>query len=231
MFSIAICDDEELVCQQIEKYLELYIEQKKVVTEIYYSGERLYKDLSEGIYYDVIFLDIQLKNMNGVELGSKIREYLKNEYTHIVYISSFEEYALELFKVRPLNFIIKPINKNDIIEIVKKAMALTEKKGGCYTFQTKNVLYRIPFHEIMFIESNGRKISLYTVSSVHEAYEKLDSIEKCFPISFLRIHKSYLVNELYIKQWKYEQIILSDGKELPISKPYRKAIRKMLLEG
>lgn len=228
MFCVAICDDEEVICNQIEKYLSIYVEQGKIKTEVYYSCEKLYEDLLSGIYYDLIFLDIELKHMNGIDLGNKIRSYLGNQRTQIVYISVAEKYAMELFQVRPLNFLVKPIDERNVIDNLKTAIKLSEMNGGCYEFQTGSSLFRIPFHEIIFFESCGRKVILNTQYTTYEIYKKLDDIEKEVPITFVRIHKSYLVNEIYVKTLTNEQITLNDGTELSISRSYRKLVRQVL---
>jgi len=110
---IAICDDENSICNQLEEILDMLEKEfsKKLQIDIFYSGEELSSHLSKDNYYDIIFLDIELKEMNGVEVGQVIRDKMLNETTQIVYISGKETYAMELFKVRPLDFIMRKYRK------------------------------------------------------------------------------------------------------------------------
>lgn len=78
MFSVAVCDDDELLCEKIEACLKAYQPQGLVRCESYYSGEKLYADMLRGEAFDLIFLDIELKAMNGGNLGAKIRTELQN---------------------------------------------------------------------------------------------------------------------------------------------------------
>lgn len=229
LFSIAICDDEEIICNSIEKSLKGYIDKKLVITEIYSSVENLYKDLSNGVYYDLIFLDIEFEEMNGIEAGNRIRSNLGDEKTQIIYISAYEQYAMDLFAIRPFNFIVKPISDIEIIENVEKAMKLADANSKCYTFHNKNSTYRIPYNDIIFFESRGRKVILHTIRTTYEVYEKLDDIEAVAPMNFFRIHKSYLINASYVMRWQFDNVVLTNNIELSISRAYRKTVRTKIL--
>ncbi|WP_353092917.1 response regulator [Tissierella praeacuta] len=87
MLRIAICDDESSICNQLEEILDMLEKgfSKKLQIDIFYSGEELCSYLSKDNYYDIIFLDIELKEMNGVEVGQVIRDKMLNETTQIIY--------------------------------------------------------------------------------------------------------------------------------------------------
>lgn len=230
MFSVAVCDDDELLCEKIEACLKAYRPQGLVRCESYYSGEKLYQDMLRGENFDLIFLDIELKAMNGVNLGDKIRRKLQNEKTHIVYISAKSEYAMELFAVRPLNFLVKPVQEQDIINNLEKAMKLSKYYEGYLKFQRGSDFYSIAYEDILYFSTSGRKIQVHTDSCEYEFYGKLDDLLQRIPPGFIRIHKSYLVNELYVKKWGYEAVIMTDDTDLSISMRYRKTVRESLLK-
>lgn len=230
MFSIAICDDEELFCSQLERYLELLQKKEQVNVEIYYSGEELYRQMCGGRFFDLIFLDIKLKTMSGVTLAEKIRNEMQNEKTHIVFVSGQKEYAMELFAVRPLHFLIKPVGEEDVISVVKKGMELSSIYSQVFEYRTRDSLYRKPYDEILYFESAGRKTGIETTEGRIEIYGKLGDIEREAPLCFIRTHNSFLVNDMYIRQWSYEKLILTNGMEIPISPKYRKEVRRILFE-
>ncbi|MEG0830384.1 MAG: LytTR family DNA-binding domain-containing protein [Anaerovoracaceae bacterium] len=230
MFCIAICDDEEILCTQLERFLDSYVEREIIETSTFYSTEKLYEGLSRGEYYDLIFLDIEFQLMNGVDVGKKIRNELKNERTQIVYISAKQEYAMELFAVRPMNFLVKPISAEDVVDNVERAMELAETYDTCFEFKIGPENYRIPYGDIVYFESSDRKIRINTKYEKKEIYGRLNKVEKNAPSNFIRIHQSYLVNRLYITYWKSEEVILKDKISLPISQTYRKKVNKALLQ-
>lgn len=229
MFCVAICDDEEVVCGQIEGFLEPLVAEGRARTEIFYSGEKLYQELIKGKRYDLIFLDIEFEAMNGVELGKKIREELQDETIHIVYISAKQTYAMELFQIRPLNFLTKPLSQNKVIDNVEKAMRLSRHYNDSFVFHKNKQQYREFYKEILYFESKGRKIYIHTKKETHEFYGKLNEIEEEVPNDFIRIHQSYLVNNMYVKRWAYEEAYLANGTKLSISQFYRKSARMKLL--
>ena len=198
--------------------------------ESYYSGEKLYADMLRGEAFDLIFLDIELKAMNGVNLGDKIRTELQDEKTHIVYISAKSEYAMELFAVRPLNFLVKPVQERDIINNLEKAMKLSRYYDDYIKFQRGSELYSIAYGEIRYFSTCGRKVEIHTTSKIFDFYGKLDDVQAKTPPGFIRIHKSYLIHEMYVKKWEYEMVVMNRDEQLSISPRYRKAVREMLMK-
>lgn len=110
---IAICDDEKIICTQIENLISDYRKKNPDKSDIefisYTNGEDLYEKLLEGDFYDLIFMDIELYHMNGIAISSYIRNEQENERTEIAFISAFQHYGNELYTLRPLDFILKPI--------------------------------------------------------------------------------------------------------------------------
>lgn len=112
MINIGICDDENGFVLELRKNLLEYSMEKNVEIMIYpYNNSKdMLSDIEKGVNLDLIFLDIQLKEISGVEVGKKIRSNLENETIQIVFVSSIKNYAMQLFDLRPMNFLIKPIN-------------------------------------------------------------------------------------------------------------------------
>ena len=118
MFKIAICDDVPVVCSEIKDII-MNLEDKakypKIEVGIFQSGEALIDSINEEGPYDLLFLDIELGEINGVEIGHIIREQMEDYVTKIVYISSKDIYDRQLFDVQPLHFIKKPIDPEKVI--------------------------------------------------------------------------------------------------------------------
>ena len=230
MFHIAICDDEVILCTQIEKYLADYIERGIVKTEVFYSADKLYAALEKGDYYDLIFLDIEFPASNGVELGEKIRKELEDEKIQIIYISAKQSYAMELFSIRPMNFLVKPVAARDVIDNVDKAIALSEMYDSYFEFKFGAEHYRVPYGSVLYFESSNRKIYIHTKYATREMYGKLNEIEKDVPPNFIRIHKSYLINRMYVAYWNSEEVILINDCRLSVSQAYRKGMCRALMK-
>lgn len=236
MFRIAICDDETAVCGDMERLILRYAKKsgKEMDVQVFYSGEELLRVMKEEdptCSIDLVFLDIELKKLDGIDAGKKIRDELKNERIQIVYISGKERYAMHLFQNRPLLFLIKPLEEKDIIAVIEKAMELSETQNKYFEFKIGSDFYKIPYSEIVYFEGNGKKVYLHTEEDVYEFYESMALLEEQFEKNgYLKIHKSFLVNDRYIKEYHSQSVTLLSGITLPISQPQRKRIHEILRE-
>lgn len=233
MLRIAICDDEKIICRQLKNIIDetgLDINQE-IETEVYYSGEELCESIIRNNHYDLIFLDIELPQINGVEVGKKIRGELNDELTQIVYVSCNEGYALELFDVRPLNFLIKPLNKEKIEAVLLKAVKLLDKENKFFEYKNGNVTFSVPLSDILYFESFGRKVNIVLGNETKSFYGKLSSVEEQINNrDFIMIHKSYLINFSHVTEYTYEYVKMSNQEVLTISQNNRKAVREKLMQ-
>ena len=234
MYKIAVCDDAEFTCSIVEKTLLDYRSQRRLDIEIqvFYTGEGLLKALQrESMCFDILFLDIQLEFMNGVHVAEQIREVMENEEMLIIYISCRQEYAMRLFKTRPMDFLVKPFGPKEILAEFSQAKKLLDRGKKLFECRVKNSFYKVPYDKILYFQSIGRKIILYQNNKQIEFYDKLDNIESYIQdVYFWRIHKSYLVNYRYIAEYGYETVKMKNGDILPISQSKRKQVRKKLLD-
>ena len=233
MYYIGICDDGENTCFELERMLLSYAEQKSMdlKTAVWYTGESLCSYLKEGNSLDVLFLDIELWKMTGIEAGKFIRDRLDDRRMQIVYISGKASYAQSLFKTQPLDFLVKPIDQSQINEVLELAAKILGRNETKFAYQSGRDYFYIPYGEIRYFVSEGRKIRVVTVRGEKEFYGKIKELEKTVPKDFLKIHQSYLVHTLFVARYAYEEVELTDGTILSISKKYRKQVREKLLRG
>lgn len=232
MYRIAICDDELTVCSQIEMMVLAYAKKtsQEIEVDVYTSGEEMCRNMMEAVEYNLIFLDIELKALNGVEVGRIIREEMKDDIVHIIYISAVQGYAMELFEIRPINFLIKPLTEEKIAKNLAKSIELTECENQVFEFKVAKTFYKIPYKDIYYFVSEGKKVKIVTKNEIKEYYGKLnDSIEVLPEDEFFAIHKSYIVHYMYVTEYRYDCLKMINDQTLPISQAYRKEIRDKLL--
>lgn len=226
-FKIAICDDESIICTSLYSLINKIAETKHVNFEIdcFASGEELCAEL-QSVKYDLVFLDIELAEMNGVAVGKFIREQLHNENIQIAFISSKQDYAMELFEVRPINFLVKPLTENKIKKIIDKFLLLNKLDKEAFTFKKGHSYNKIQLSDIEYFYSTGRKVIIVTFNQSMDFYSTLNRIyERIKQQGFLYVHKSFIVNYKYIKKYEYEQITMKDDSIIPISQSHRKDVR------
>ena len=231
MYHIGICDDDKLFCAQLEELVcSLGAELgQKIETDVWYTGESVMEDLEKIPPLDLLFLDIELYENSGIDVGKYIRR--EDDYRmHIVYVSSRQEYAMELFRLQPLDFLIKPISREQVKEVLMRS--LKQRAGGkaLFEYQKGGVFYQVPCEEILYFMSNDKKINMTAKDGMQEFYGKLREVAGKLPPGFLTIHQSYLINMDYVAEYTYESVKMQDGSLLSISKPYRKAVRSRIKE-
>lgn len=231
MIKIAVCDDEMEICSQIEEFLKEILEEKQISyeTEVFYTGESLCRKMKEE-HYALVFLDIELPNKNGVWVGSYIRETLKDEKIQIAYISSKTEYAMELFDYRPINFLVKPLNKEKIQKVIDKYYTIFEQDNHMFVYKKRGSINKVPLSDILYFENHSRKVTIVTLQGEDSFYDSMDGIYRALKEhKFLFIHKSIIVNYHHIVKFGYEQVTMANGAILSISQSRRKEIRSMFM--
>lgn len=230
MFKIAICDDEYKTCSDIENTIQDFFARRgeSCETEVWYSSESLCRDIST-FNPDILFLDIELPAENGVFAGKYIRDDLHKDTMNIVYISHKTNYALELFKIHPYDFLVKPISAEQICSTIEKILKLDEIQNREFRFAYNKTNYMVPYGEIMYFSSWNKTVNIHKANGeTLKYYDKLNNIQGTLPLQFVRISKSYIVNMKYITSWKYNLVVLNDGVELNIAQSHRTTFKQSI---
>lgn len=221
MYKIAICDDDEKLCFTIENYIITYGKElcEIISIDVFFTGEELYSNIIKGKYYDLLYLDIELPSISGIEVGKKIREELQNNYTQIIYISSYKKYMEELFRIRPMDFLSKPITELMIKDTLKMGFQLCEQKNEMFTYQIGWEYYKKPISDILYFEGVRKVINMITINeciSFHGTLKSVyDSLDNFY---FIYTDRSHIVNYKYIATFTRNKLTLINGIQLPVSR-------------
>ena len=231
MYSVGICDDGENICTSIEDMLMQCAKELNIQLDIsvWYTGEGLRDYLEKGNPLDILFLDIELFQMTGIEVGDYIRNQLDDMGMQIIYISGKASYAQQLFKTQPLDFLVKPISQSQVRDVLEMALRVMKRKKERFEFQQGKDYYYVPMGDIVYFGSQGRKVKIVTLKETFEFYGRLREVAQRLPEDFIAIHKSYIVNKEYIFRYTYEMVELVNGTILTISLANRKQIRERIL--
>ncbi len=236
MFSVAICDDDEVFCDELKHMVENHLQNLGIEYQIrvYTTVQNIMYDLSEGTIFDVLFLDIvfTLEENDGVYLGNYLRESLKNDYSQIVYVSVNQEYAMKLFETRPLNFLLKPVDQYKVNKTIDKVLDLQKTSRQTFTYCYNMRKYRLELGKILYFESQGRKIRIVCKDGseyfyngvIYNVYDELKDSK------FFRPHKAYVVNFYAVDQWSREELVLVNGDRIPVSRKKVEEIRQLQWE-
>ena len=224
MINIAICDDEELFLQREKEIIYKYMTKKgyNCSIDLFLSGKD-YLECDDVEKYDIVFLDVSMDEMNGIETAKRIRK--NNQKVNLIFVTAYINYATEGYKVNASRYILKN-NKTFELAIEESLYSIIQKIEEVdrkYQFSFVEGNKRINLSKIIYIESNLHRL-IFHISNRDKGqfsmYEKLDVIDaKIGQFGFCRIHKSYLVNMRYAQDIERYKLLLSDGTSLNIAKP------------
>lgn len=224
----AICDDEEPMLNLLASSLEACFLQYdcKVLLDRFSSPVQLLEAVRQGVEYRVFFLDIDMPELNGIDLGVQLKA--DSDHTAIIYISNCEERVFDSFRARPLGFVRKSSFLKDLQSVVKLYIESTRNEDNRrLEIKTNQGLMYLPISEIVYIECRKDYQYFYLAKDPEPVKCRLsmgkleDSLEN---EGFLRIHQGYIVNYAYIKRINNEFVELIDDKKIPMSRRKRQLV-------
>lgn len=224
---IAICDD----CLEIIGWMEEIIaECLKPIgdydCDAFLSGEELLEVINTNEKtYHIYLLDIELKEIDGLELAHKIRE--KNQNAIIIFITNHKELMQSAFEVNAFHFLIKPVDPKQAKQVLLKAIYSLSLNKAIFRYKVRKTINSIFYDEIILFESYKRKITIHTMNTELVFYGSLnDIIKEVNHQIFVQIHKSYIVNMNYIKNMERDAVILFNGLRICITKKYHNSFNE-----
>ncbi len=214
---IALCDDDNRIMDILEEKLTKYYQEKNIDFEInrFLGGKELLAyNLNE---IDLLFLDMEMPGMNGVEVATEIRK--ENRNLTIIFVTAFEKFVFESFKVNAFRYLLKPLDDEKLREALDSLNTKSNKKDDCLCFQFQNENFCVNYDDIIFIEIMRDKIWIHCHGKTYRWRGTLKQItEKLIKKGFFQVHRSYLVNMSKIKSYTSNTVVLEDNCNVPISK-------------
>ncbi len=226
---IGICDDNKIQVELIEAYLKSLELQEEIICLPYYNGEDLYEGFREK-KLDIIFLDIEMGELNGIETGRRIREL--DDQVLLVYVTGFREYALEAFELQSFHYLIKPITKERfeaLMEGLVKRLAemrLYREKKRSFVVRGKDKVHYLSHDEICYFEKKQRKIVVNTINGSYEYFattkQLLAELEQG---DFIQCHQGFVINLNRVSKLIGNKIYLKGiDYSLPVSRRFKKNV-------
>lgn len=230
MLNIAICDDnfEDLDIEKEEVSKALHTCKNKAHVECFTNGNSLIQRIDEGWNPNIVILDIEMPEIDGISVAEKIRHH--DNQALLIYVSFFDQYCKDLINTQPFAFVDKPIDEKKMANVLKDAINNTVNQNCTYSFCFNHILYNIEYKKILWFESQRRVVNIHCAdNSVYSFYEKLDKVEEELedaPVEFIRVSKSTIVNVSYIRVLQYDYVELMNGKSFSISRKYWESVKE-----
>ncbi len=229
---IAICDDEMQDLSEYRKRIAGILEKNKIVAkiELFQSAKELMfamEDEAEEI--DVLFLDINMPEMSGVEVAHWIRE--KKLTCEIIFLTVSREHMLSAFDVGALHYVVKGLMDGAKLEEIclKAVEKVSTRNKEVITVSCAGESRRIPIEDILYFEVQNYIIIVYYGDTKFEFYSTLGKIEnQLLSRGFVRTHRSYLVNLQQVRAVMRQELELTNGEKVPVGRKYAEEVRLLL---
>ena len=244
MIRIAVCDDDMNIAKSICQYLEAKAEQiqdEKLDISFYQSGVSFLYDIELGEKFHIIFMDIEMEGMNGVEVGQVLRNKPGGDDMIIIYVSSYDSYFEGLVEIGSFSFLKKPIDENKLDHVFSRALNKAikyknvESKPSLFSFKVGSGNVSVKTDEIVYMKNTKRTIAIYiwdnvnkTINALDHFYSKVnDALNQLPKRQFVRCERSYIVNLDYVYRMNSDSFTLIDKNEtrIPISRVHKEVTR------
>ena len=235
MIHIAVCDDEPHIIQLLQNRLNRLLEGMETQMDSFLSGTAMRDSILAGNHYDLIFLDINLPDMNGIFLARHFRPFIKDSL--LIFVSSQDDAVYDSFAASPFRFLRKSHLDTELSVVVQDALKELQKKTSAgILLQYQQTQISVNPLKVFYIESNLKNQVIHQTDDTLEVNYRLKDLEPLFePHGFIKPHNSFLVNYRFISSIQTRDILLDNGELLPVSKhrlsEFKKAYLKLISEG
>lgn len=214
-----ICDDEREFALSLKERLEILLEQMHQSAKIECVFDENEMKSIEKIPCDIIFLDIDMGEINGLELAKRIRKAQPDAI--LVFVTHYVQYSLEGYEVKALRYLLKSKLDEKLPECLQAALAAYKKEHRVIRLSIGSEEVDLMPTHITYAETHSRHLCLHLVHDERDTCDvkmTMNALEELLSShGFLRIHQSFLVNMAHIKMIKSTGVSLTDNTQLPIS--------------
>ncbi len=227
-YRLAICDDNEADCHYIEKLVEKWAQEKQVLVKVdnFTSAEAFLFHYEARKDYDILLLDIEMGQMDGVQLAKQIR--MENEAVQIIFITGYSEYIAEGYEVAALHYLMKPVSSAKLVQVLNRAVEKLAKNERMLYLEQAGEMVCIPLFEIRYLEVYQNYVTIHSKQK-YTVKKTLAEFEKELDERFFRTGRSYIVNLTYVQRVTKTEVRLTDGSQVPLSRGMYDAINKAII--
>lgn len=237
MYRIAVIDDNsidtEYVTALVKRWAggmpvqEQVAKSHSVQIESFPSAEAFLFAYEEDKTWDILLLDIEMGDMNGVELAKEIRR--GNEAVQMVFITGFPDFVGEGYEVAALHYLMKPVAEEKLFAVLDRAVAALGKREKYLTITYNRQQELIPVADILYVEAERQYVCIHTVEDIFRIKGSLSETEGQLDEYFFKCQRSFLVNLRFVKRINSGNVVLKNGEEVPISRGMAEKIGKEMI--
>lgn len=227
-YKIAICDDCDVDRQYILNMVTLWGERSGHIVRIdtFSSAENFLFHYVEESDYDILLLDVEMGEMDGVTMAKKLRK--ENDTVQIVFITGYSDYILEGYEVAALHYLMKPVKTEKLCAVLDRAAQKLAKNEKVLNFEVGGEMVRVPIYQIRYADVFGNYVTIHASSDV-TVKMTLSELEKQLDERFYRAGRSCIVNLSQISRVTKAEIKLGDGTAIPLPRGAYDGINRAII--
>lgn len=216
-YKIAICDDNKAQIEFLSAAVLHWGEKRDIHPQIFTfeNGESFLFQYTEDKSFDILLLDIEMGQLNGVQLAKTIRR--ENKEVQIIFITGYMDYISDGYDVEALHYLLKPVSEEKLGSVLDRAAERLQDKKKSLFINTGDEMVRIPLYTIRFIEVRQNYVTIHA-DMEYTLKKTLRELEQSLDSSFFRTGRSYIVNLQFIQKVTKTDVFLKDGSVIPLSR-------------
>ena len=228
---IAICDDDPQILQQLAAVIGEYASSRRLPLEylLFDDAEAMLQSAAVRPFTHY-FLDVMMPRMDGITAAQEIRSF--DEHARLIFLSSFREYAYQAFRVRACDYLLKPVQPEELVAVLDRLEAEELSAQAYIAIQNGRSIFRLPFDRLAYLEVCQKKLHFHlTDGQIRQIPGTISSVEAelLAQPDFIKIHRSYIVNLRHISSLSPEGCVLTSGDNLPISRLLYQQVRRQYI--
>jgi len=229
MINVVICDDEQSEINYLTGLVQKWAAMKEVAVRIsdFSSAESFLFAYEDDKAVDILLLDIQMGEIDGVALAKEVRA--ENKEVQIIFVTGYMEYISDGYDVEALHYLLKPVTEEKLSEILDRALDKLARNERALHISFGGESVRIPMYEIRFLEVRHNYVTIFA-NEEYMVKKTLGEIEKELDDRFFRTGRSFIINLKYIRKTTKTDVHLSDGRIIPLSRGLYNDINRAMIE-
>lgn len=228
MMIIGICNDDAQFTKELHTIVDEFMRNvSDWEFRTYQGGEEVIAAIEAHVFdCNLLFMDILMEHTSGIDTARYIHEHQVD--TDLIFITGAMDHVLECVHYNTFAYLVKPLSKADVVSELNRYLSEIQLTPKCLNVPIRGTTHRVPLNNILYIDSDLRKVTIHTKYKEFDCYQKLGTLENILKKEgFIRCHQSYLVSANKITSYNVNALYIDDIK-IPVSRKYQGAIRKFL---
>lgn len=223
---IAVVDDEAIQIDTMKSLIHNAAKELNILVKVeeFSSGEAFLFELEDYPTLDIVFLDIEMIQVDGLDVAKKIRE--TDQDLTIVFATAFAEYAVQGYDVQALDYLLKPIKVEHMVRVFKRHLDRKPSSKESLTIESRGEVSKVYLEDILYVEVNKRECDIHVNDKVLTVNDTLKELADRLNADFVQTHRSYLVNIAHMSRLLNRDVELTNGESVPVSRRLAKEVQE-----